>query len=84
MQATVIVQLPADTSLTIDGVAVPGGSSVPPIVTPDLTPGKDYYYTLKAESVRGGEPALQTKRVLVRAGSTVQVRFEDMAATAKR
>jgi uncharacterized protein (TIGR03000 family) len=82
MQATVIVQLPADTSLTIDGVAVPGGSSVPPIVTPDLNPGKDYYYTLKAENLRGD--AVQTKRVMVRAGATVQVRFDDMAATARR
>ena len=83
MQATVIVQLPADTSLTIDGVTVPGGSTVPPIVTPDLTPGKDYYYTLKAESLRG-ESAVQTKRVMVRAGATVQVRFDDTAATARR
>jgi uncharacterized protein (TIGR03000 family) len=79
----VIVQLPADTSLTIDGIAVPGGSSVPPIVTPDLTPGKDYYYTLKAESSRGDQ-AIQTKRVMVRAGTTVSVRFDDMAATARR
>jgi uncharacterized protein (TIGR03000 family) len=79
----VIVQLPADTSLTIDGVAVPGGSNVPPIVTPDLNPGKDYYYTLKAESLRGDQAVL-TKRVMVRAGATVRVQFDDTAVTARR
>ncbi len=83
MQATVIVQLPADTSLTIDGIAVPGGSNVPPISTPDLSPGKDYYYTLKTQSLRG-DSAVQTKRVMVRAGATVQVKFDDTAATARR
>jgi len=71
--ATLTVRLPADAKLSINQVATRAGSAARTFQTPPLKPGKEYYYTLKAEAVRDGQALAATERVAVRAGEKKQV-----------
>jgi uncharacterized protein (TIGR03000 family) len=70
--ATVIVRLPANARLTIDGQATRSTSGVRTFVSPPLTMGKDYQYILKAEGMDGRS---ETRTIDVRAGKITQVTF---------
>jgi uncharacterized protein (TIGR03000 family) len=80
--ATIVVSLPADAKLTIDGTATKSTSSTRVFVSPELIPGQDFFYTLTAEIVRDGKPVTQTERITVRAGQTTQVSLDPKSATA--
>jgi uncharacterized protein (TIGR03000 family) len=72
-RARVIVELPADATLSVDNVATKANSATTrSFSTPELTPGQEYFYDLKAEVTRDGKPVTETKRVLVRAGAEVR------------
>jgi uncharacterized protein (TIGR03000 family) len=64
----VIVSLPADAKLFIDGEETTSTSAVRTFVTPTLDAGEDYFYNLKAEINRDGKTFIVTQRVTVRAG----------------
>jgi uncharacterized protein (TIGR03000 family) len=66
--ATVVVRLPADARLTIDGHATRSTSAMRWFETPPLPEGKDYVYTFRAEFHRGDETVTVSKDVTVRAG----------------
>jgi uncharacterized protein (TIGR03000 family) len=70
--ASLIVDLPADATLTIEGQATTSTSARRVFVTPALPPGS-FHYTLKAEVLRNGQKLTATEVVPVRAGATVQV-----------
>jgi uncharacterized protein (TIGR03000 family) len=74
--AKIVVQMPAEARLIINQKACKGSSSTRTFVSPALEPGKDYYYTFKAEIVRAGETVTATQRIAVRAGEEKQVRLE--------
>jgi len=74
--AKIVVQMPAGAKLSINQKACQGSSSTRTFVSPPLEPGKDYYYTFKAEVVRDSETVTATQRVAVRAGEEKQVRLE--------
>jgi uncharacterized protein (TIGR03000 family) len=74
--ATIVVRLPAQASLSINDRASKLTSPTRKFVSPPLQPGKDYYYTLKAEIERDGRPVTATQRVAVHAGEEKQVLFE--------
>lgn len=78
-KATVIVDLPADADLYVDGIKANVTSARRKVVSPPLQAGLDYVYTLKAEALRDGKPVTQTKQVTIRAGAVTQVRFDDLA-----
>ena len=71
--ATVVVTLPADAKLTIDGNATKSTSGVRSFVSPPLRPGKEYSYTFKAEFVRQGKTITVTQEVPVWAGRQTDV-----------
>jgi uncharacterized protein (TIGR03000 family) len=79
-QGTVVVQLPADASLRVDGHQVPLESTTRRLVTPELKPQTNYYYTLRADLNRDGQIVSRSKRVTVRAGAETRVDFGDMSA----
>jgi uncharacterized protein (TIGR03000 family) len=85
-RSTVVVRLPADARLYVDNVACPLTSAKRSFHTPRLEPGRQYYYTLKAEMTRDGQPVVDSRRVYVSAGKTVNVDFGNMmtVSTAKR
>src|SRR5207248_3768907 len=71
-QAEVLIQMPADGRLVVDGqpfeaLAVSPGVRL--FRTPDLKPDRDYEYNLAVEVVRGGKTVKSpAQRVTVRAG----------------
>ena len=71
--ATIVVTLPVDAKLTIDGAATRSTSSVRTFVTPALESGMEYSYTLKAEVVRDGQTFSTEQRVTVRGGAESKI-----------
>ncbi|MBI1913841.1 MAG: TIGR03000 domain-containing protein [Planctomycetes bacterium] len=82
--ATVVVTLPADAKLTIDDYVTNSTSERRVFLSPALTPGKIYSYTLKAEVLRDNKPQVITKEVTVRAGEETPISFEFPAAVSAR
>jgi uncharacterized protein (TIGR03000 family) len=80
-QATVIVQVPADAQLYIDGMQAPLTSATRSFITPDLRQGQDYVYTLKAVVDRNGEKKERTEKVFVRAGQESRVDLRNLDGT---
>lgn len=74
--AIIIVSLPAQAKLTIDDLATKSTSASRAFASPALEPGKEFYYTLKAEIVRDGHAVATTKKVTVRAGEQTRVTFD--------
>jgi uncharacterized protein (TIGR03000 family) len=79
--ATLVVRLPADAKLTVDGSATGSTDSLRTFVSPPLQVGKDYQYTLRAEMMRDGKKVERTRDVNVRAGRTSEVNFDFAEAT---
>jgi len=73
--AKVLVSLPADATLTIDGQATASQGASREFVSPALQVGTDYSYTIKVEVTRDGKPVSESKTVIVRAGETSEVSF---------
>jgi uncharacterized protein (TIGR03000 family) len=81
--AHLTVKLPERARLYVDGVAAPlTASATRTFDTPQLQPGKDYSYTLKAELVRDGQTLTASKRVVFRTGESVTVDLNDLRSAA--
>jgi uncharacterized protein (TIGR03000 family) len=79
--ATIIVSLPADARLSIDDAVTTSTSDRRVFVSPELNPGREYHYTLKAEWTYNGKPVTATREVAVSAGKETTVSFTAEAAT---
>lgn len=79
--ATVVVSLPADAKLTINGWTSKNTTATRRFRTPPLEQGKDYYYTVRAEVVQNGQSVVQTREIAVRAGQETRVPL-DFSTTA--
>src|SRR5262249_31583754 len=77
--ARITVNLPADARLYIDNVFCPLTSSTRSFPTPPLQPGREVYYTLRAEVTREGQTRVQSQRITVGAGRQVNVEFNNFA-----
>jgi uncharacterized protein (TIGR03000 family) len=73
--ATIVVTLPAEARLTVDGNVTRSTAERRTFVTPALETNAEYVYTLQAEIVRDGQVATQTQNVTVRGGQTTTVSF---------
>ncbi|HTU89049.1 MAG TPA: TIGR03000 domain-containing protein [Gemmataceae bacterium] len=67
-EATIVVHLPAEASLSIDGQQTQQRSDTRTFTSPPLEPGKTYTYTIRAEMKRDGHLLSDTQTVTVRAG----------------
>jgi uncharacterized protein (TIGR03000 family) len=74
--ATIVVSLPADARLTVDGAPTNSGSDRRTLFTPELEFGATYVYTMRAEVIRDGRTQVQTQDVTVRGGETSAVQFQ--------
>jgi len=83
-QATLIVSLPADARLSIDGHATASTSGSRLFHSRSLENGFDYYYVLEAEVVRDGKTERVSQRVIVRAGQETRVALELPTGVASR
>jgi uncharacterized protein (TIGR03000 family) len=73
LSATMVVDLPEDAILMVDGSATTASSSSRTLVTPALEPGKSFQYTLTAQVTRDGTTQTVTQQVTVRAGEETRV-----------
>jgi uncharacterized protein (TIGR03000 family) len=71
--ARMIVTLPADATLTVDGQATRSTSELRTFLTPPLDRGKTFQYDLRAEINREAKPVVMNKKVEVRAGEDTRV-----------
>jgi uncharacterized protein (TIGR03000 family) len=74
--ATILVNLPGDARLTIDGASTSSTQEMRTFISPPLQPGREYQYTLRAEVTRDGKKVERTREVTVRAGQQSQVTFD--------
>ena len=74
--ATIVVSLPVEAKLTVDGAATTSTGATRVFVSPTLNAGKDYHYDLQAEILRDGKTLTASKRVTVRAGEETPVRID--------
>jgi len=83
--ATIVVNLPADAKLTVDGNPTTSTSAQRVFVSPALETGLEYSYTLTAEVVRDGKTETRTEKVAVRAGeeTKVEINFATPTVAAK-
>jgi uncharacterized protein (TIGR03000 family) len=79
--ATIVVELPADATLKVDGAATTSTSSLRVLVSPELAVGKDFHYTLTASAVREGKSVQVEKTILVRAGEESRISLNLPVAT---
>jgi len=73
--ATIVLSLPADAKVAIDGAATSSTSATRTFVTPELIPAKEFVYVLSAEIVRDGQKLTVSEQVTVRAGEETRVDF---------
>ena len=74
--AEIVVRVPDKTRLFIEDRPTHLQGTVRHFVTARLQPGRAYTYSIRAELDLGGRALKQTKRVSVKAGETVTVRFD--------
>jgi len=74
-RATIVVTLPADAQLTVDGNSTVSNSDRRVFVTPELQTGATFAYTFQVEVVRDGRTMTETQRVVVQGGETTNVPF---------
>ncbi len=73
--ATIVVTLPSEARLTVDGIATRSTSERRTFFTPAIETDADYVYTLRAELNRDGNAVAQSRDVTVRGGQTTNVPF---------
>ena len=78
---TIVVTLPADAKLIVDGYVSKQTSAQRRLVTPAIQPGQEFTYTLVAETTQNGQTVSLTHQVTVRAGQQMPVNF-DFSTTA--
>jgi uncharacterized protein (TIGR03000 family) len=81
-RARLIVSLPDGAKLFVDGQEIKDVSTRKTFRTPVLEEGTTYYYEVRAEVMRDGKPATETRRVLVRSGEVSQADFSRLGAPA--
>jgi uncharacterized protein (TIGR03000 family) len=76
-RAKLVVELPANAKLFIDGKPVKATAGVRTFHTPALEPGRPYYYMVRIERMRDGQPVSETRRIIVHAGQVARADFQD-------
>jgi uncharacterized protein (TIGR03000 family) len=77
-RARLVVQVPADAKLYIDGNLMKTTSGTRTFNTPLLQPGQAYFYDIRAEVVRDGETKTETRRVIIRPGELASASFPNL------
>lgn len=79
--AGIVVSLPADAKLFVNGTQSSLSGSVRKLFSRNLEPGKRYPYKLRAEAIRDGRVVSQTRTVELVAGATEAVAFPPQIET---
>ncbi len=82
-KAMVVVKVPASATVSFGGAVTQQTGGVRSFISPALTPGKTYYYVVKATWTENGQTRTESKEVTVRAGERIDVDFTAAAPTGK-
>ena len=74
--ATIIINLPAEARVTVDGQATTSTAGRRVFLSPPLAQGSEYFYTINAEIMRNGQPVALTRRVPVTAGRETRITLD--------
>jgi uncharacterized protein (TIGR03000 family) len=74
-EALIDVRIPANAELWFSGEKTSQTGELRSFISPELTTGKDFFYTLKARWIQDGKPVEQTRRIRVSAGAQANVDF---------
>ena len=80
--ARILVRVPADVHIYINGEPTRQASEERLFISPPLPPGRTLGYDLRLETTREGKLLTRTERVEVRAGETTEVNLEAPTAEA--
>jgi uncharacterized protein (TIGR03000 family) len=80
--ATVIIKLPADARLTVNGQETKVSNGEQRFRTPALEPGRTYSYEMTVTGKKADKEMTVTRKVTVRAGQESLADFTDLAAAA--
>jgi uncharacterized protein (TIGR03000 family) len=75
-RVTLVVNVPAQAVLTIDGAPTQSVSTQRTFVSPPLEQGYVYHYNLKIDVIRDGQTVSASKRIEVRPGERTEVTLE--------
>lgn len=74
-RATIIVHVPENATLTVDGKQMSSTSTTRRFYSSSLEPGKSYHYDFVARMERDGKVVMDDRRVDVRAGDRLEISF---------
>lgn len=74
--AVIVVHLPPEATLSVDGAPTRLASGRREFASPPLPPGRDFTYTFEARITRAGETVLASRHVTVRAGQRTRLDLE--------
>jgi uncharacterized protein (TIGR03000 family) len=77
-RAKLLIELPPNAKLFIDDALVKTATGVQVFDTPALEPDEVYFYMVRIEGMRDGQPFSETRRILVRAGHVARTEFKEM------
>src|SRR5262245_19398585 len=77
--ARLIIDVPAQAKLYIDGQLSKSIAEQRQFSTPPLQSGQTYFYDLAVEVMKDGKPVTEEKRIVVRAGDEIRESFTNMA-----
>lgn len=69
------VHVPGNAEVWLEGQKTKQTGEVRNFISPPLTPGEDFQYTIKARWQEGGKDVEQVQKVVVHSGSKLNVRF---------
>ena len=74
--ASILVKVPANAKVFIDDYLMKSTSSERLFTSPELEPGRSYYYTIRVVIEKDGKPQEESRRVQIRAGETSWLAFD--------
>jgi uncharacterized protein (TIGR03000 family) len=75
--AQLIIEKPADARIFVDDLPVRSDGASQTFATPLLEPNQAYFYVVRVEITREGKTLSESRRVIVRAGQTIQESFRE-------
>jgi uncharacterized protein (TIGR03000 family) len=79
--ARLIIEVPSNAKLYVDGKLTKTGTDVRQFYTPTLEPGETYFYDVKVEVEKNGKMLTADKRVYVKAGDVVRTALRPEPST---
>ena len=79
-RATVVLSVPARATVTVEGQPLQSTGGERSFRSPEIAPGREFVYTVRAVIEVGGREEVETQQVKVTAGETTRISFEQLFA----